>query len=160
MLTLEGAQAGLSWRTVLAKRENYRRVFHGFDAARVGAMDAGEVEAILGEAEGARAVIRHRGKVMSVIENARAILNMRDKGIGLGEHLWGFVEGRPVTNRFRSRDEIPPQTEVSRGMSRDLKARGFRFVGPTTCYSLMQASGMVNDHVIGCYRHAEVGTGG
>jgi DNA-3-methyladenine glycosylase I len=97
---------------------------------------------------------------MSVISNARAILNMRDKGIGLGEHLWGFVDGRPVTNRFRSHDEIPAQTDVSRAMSRDLKRRGFGFVGPTTCYALMQASGMVNDHVVGCYRHAEVGTGG
>ena len=160
MLTLEGAQSGLSWRTVLAKRENYRRGFHGVDVERVAAVGEAEVAAILAETDGARAVVRHRGKVTSVIDNARAILNMREAGVGFGERLWGFVDGRPVTNRFRAHNEVPPQTEVSAAMSRELKRSGFRFVGPTTCYALMQASGMVNDHVVGCFRHAEVGTGG
>ena len=135
-------------------------MFHGFDVERVAAMGEAEVAAILAEADGARAVVRHRGKVTSVIDNARAILNMREAGVGFGERLWGFVDGRPVTNRFRAHNEVPPQTEVSAAMSRELKRSGFRFVGPTTCYALMQASGMVNDHVVGCFRHAEVGTGG
>lgn len=158
MLTLEGAQSGLSWRTVLGKRENYRRVFHGFDAKRVAKMGEREIESILGEEDSTKAVVRHRGKVESVIENARAILDMQASGIGLSEHLWGFVDGEPITNRFRSLREIPAQTDVSRAMSKDLKGRGFRFVGPTTCYALMQAAGMVNDHVVACFRHARVGT--
>lgn len=158
MLTLEGAQSGLSWSTVLGKRANYRRVFHGFDAGRVARMGEREIEQILGEEDASRAVVRHRGKVESVVTNARAILAMREAGVGLGEHLWGFVGGKPITNSFRSLREIPSQTEASRAMSKDLKRRGFRFVGPTTCYALMQASGMVNDHVVGCFRHAEVGT--
>ncbi len=160
MLTLEGAQAGLSWRTILGKREHYRRAFCGFDAARVARMGEREVGAMLGERDTSLAVVRHRGKIESVLNNARAILAMEEAGIGLSEHLWGFVEGEPVTNRFRSMDEVPAQTGVSRAMSRDLKGRGFGFVGPTTCYAFMQASGMVNDHVVGCFRHARVGTGG
>lgn len=158
MLTLEGAQSGLSWKTVLGKRDNYRRVFHAFDSGRVARMGEREIEKILGEPDTRLAVVRHRGKVESVVTNARSILAMREAGIGLGAHLWSFVGGEPITNRFRSLREIPAQTDVSGAMSKDLKRRGFRFVGPTTCYALMQASGMVNDHVVGCFRHDRVGT--
>jgi len=158
MLTLEGAQSGLSWRTVLAKRENYRRAFCGFDAARVAQMGSTETEALLGETDTTLAVVRHRGKIESVIDNARSILAMGEDGVGLSDFLWGFVGGEAVTNRFRSLDEVPAQTEISRALSKGLKRRGFRFVGPTTCYALMQAAGIVNDHQTDCFRHAEVGS--
>jgi len=160
MLTLEGAQSGLSWRTVLAKRENYRRAFHGFDVARVARMGGGEIEALLGESDTTLAVVRHRGKIESVINNARSILAMREDRIGLSDFLWGFVGGDSVTNMFRSLGEIPSQTEISSAMSKGLKQRGFRFVGPTTCYALMQAGGLVNDHLTDCFRYAEVGSDG
>ncbi len=160
ILTLEGAQSGLSWRTILGKRENYRRAFYGFDVERVARMGEREVGGMLGEQDTGRAVVRHRGKIESVLNNARVILAMGEAGIGLSEHLWGFVDEQTFTNRFRSPREIPAQTELSKAMSRDLKKRGFRFVGPTTCYAFMQAVGMVNDHQTDCFRHAEVGTGG
>lgn len=156
LITLEGAQSGLSWRTVLLKRENYRRVFHGFDVERVARMTGGEVERILAEREPARAVVRHRGKVESVIGNARAVVEMGERGESLGSLAWELVGGEPVVNRWRSVGELPARTGVSERLSREFKRRGLRFVGPTTCYAFMQAAGLVNDHLVACFRHAEV----
>ncbi len=159
MLTLEGAQSGLSWATVLGKRENYRRAFCGFDAARVARMGEREILAMLAEQDTTMAVVRHRGKIESTISNAKVILTMREAGSDLSERLWSFVDGEPITNTYRTLKQIPSQTEASLAMSKDLKKLGFRFVGPTTCYALMQAAGMVNDHVTGCYRYAQLAPG-
>lgn len=145
MLTLEGAQAGLSWETVLRKREGYRRQFRGFDPEAVARFDAAEIDRILEDP----AVIRHRGKIESAVGNARAILEL---GEPLSEFVWRFVDGRPVVNRYRSHDELPAKTELSTALSRELKRKGFRFVGPTTVYSFLQAAGLVNDHLVGCPR--------
>lgn len=156
LITLEGAQSGLSWRTILVKRENYRRVFHGFDVERLARMTPGDIERILGEKDPARAVVRHRGKVESVVSNARAILAMGERGETLGSVAWELVGGAPVVNRWRTVGELPAKTGVSERLSRELKRRGLRFVGPTTCYAFMQAAGLVNDHLVGCFRHGEV----
>jgi DNA-3-methyladenine glycosylase I len=151
MLVLEGAQAGLSWSTILNKREGYRRAFDGFDPERVAAFDEATVERLLGDP----AIVRNRAKVAAAVGNARATMTLREDG-GLDGFLWTFVDGRPTQNRFASIGEIPAETPVSKAMSRDLKRRGFRFVGPTICYAFMQAVGMVNDHEVRCFRHAEV----
>lgn len=153
MLTLEGAQSGLSWLTILRKREGYRKVFADFDAARVARFDAGRIGRILENP----AIVRNRLKVESTVHNARTIVALRKQGVDLAELLWSMVEGAPVQNRFESLSELPAHTPVSKNMSRQLKKLGFRFVGPTVCYSLMQAVGMVNDHVVSCFRHQEVG---
>ncbi len=160
LITLEGAQAGLSWRTILVKRENYRRAFRGFDVDRVARMGARDVERLLGETDTSRAVVRHRGKIESVIGNARAVVGMREGGETLEELVWSMVGGEPIRNAWRGMGELPAQTDVSRRMSRGLKRRGLRFVGPTTCYAFMQAAGLVNDHLVGCFRHAQVCGGG
>lgn len=152
MITLEGAQAGLSWSTVLNKRAGYRAAFSGFDAAKVARYTPRRVERLLADP----GIVRHRGKVESTVSNARAVLALREDGGSLDELLWSFVDGRPVTNRWRRHEDVPAETPVSNSMSRELKRRGFRFVGPTTCYALMQAVGMVNDHLVGCFRYAEV----
>jgi DNA-3-methyladenine glycosylase I len=151
-LVLEGAQAGLSWATILRKREGYRRAFAGFDPAAVAAFDEADVTRLLADP----GIVRNRAKVAAAIGNARATLELHAAGTSLVTHLWSFVDGRPVVNRFASLAEIPPETAASRAMSRDLRARGFRFVGPTICYALMQAAGLVNDHEVGCYRWTEV----
>jgi DNA-3-methyladenine glycosylase I len=151
-LVLEGAQAGLSWATILRKREGYRRAFAGFDPAVVAAFDDADVARLLADP----GIVRNRAKVAAAIGNARVTLELRAAGTSLVTHLWSFVDGRPVVNRFESLAEIPPETGASRAMSRDLRARGFRFVGPTMCYALMQAAGLVNDHEVGCYRWTEV----
>ncbi|UGB37976.1 DNA-3-methyladenine glycosylase I [Frateuria soli] len=151
-LCLEGAQAGLSWRTVLAKRERYREVFHGFDIARVAGMGERELEKALTDP----GIIRNRLKVTAARDNARAALAMIDRHGSLDAYLWSFVDGQPVRNRWRSSAEVPATTASSDRMSKALKKDGFRFVGSTICYALMQATGMVNDHLVGCFRHREV----
>jgi DNA-3-methyladenine glycosylase I len=152
MLVLEGAQAGLSWSTILRKREGYRTAFAGFDAERVARFGDRDVERLLGDP----GIVRNRLKVESAVANARAVLAVRDERGSLDAYLWTFVGGRPRRNRFRALADIPAETEESKAMSKDLKRRGFRFVGPTVCYAFMQATGMVNDHVVACYREAEV----
>ncbi|TVS00842.1 MAG: DNA-3-methyladenine glycosylase I [Phycisphaerales bacterium] len=151
MLCLEGQQAGLSWITVLKKRERYREVFCGFDAAEL----ADRGDAIVKRAIHDPGVIRHRGKLDAIVTNARATLRLREETGPLSEHLWSFVGGEPVVNRLKSLAEAPSVTEASTRMSKDLKKRGFAFVGPTTCYAFMQAVGMVNDHLVSCFRHPE-----
>jgi DNA-3-methyladenine glycosylase I len=153
MLSLEGAQAGLSWSTILRKREGYRRAFAGFDAQRVARFDRRKVERLLADPS----IVRNRLKVESVVANAQALLDVREEHGSLDAYLWSFVEGRPRVNRWRSLDEIPAETAESKAMSKDLKRRGFRFVGPTVCYAFMQATGMVNDHVTSCFRYRQVG---
>jgi DNA-3-methyladenine glycosylase I len=148
-LVLEGAQAGLSWRTVLNKRDRYREVFEGFDLAAVAAFDEEDVSRLLGDP----GIIRNRAKIESTIANARASLALPD---GLASLLWSFVDGRPVQNTWTVMDQLPATSPASDRMSKELKRRGFRFVGSTICYALMQACGLVNDHLVGCYRHAEV----
>ena len=152
MLTLEGAQAGLSWSTILRKREGYRRAFAGFDASRVARFGARDVERLMGDA----GIVRNRLKIESAIANARAVLDVVEEHGSLSAYLWSFTGDEPVVNVFRSLGEIPAETPVSKAMSKALKKRGFRFVGPTVCYAFMQATGMVNDHVTSCFRYAEV----
>jgi DNA-3-methyladenine glycosylase I len=148
-LVLEGAQAGLSWRTVLAKRNNYRKAFAGFDLASVAGFDDTDVDRLLGDP----GIIRNRAKITSAVTNARAALELPE---GLSDFLWSFVDGRSIQNEWADIHGLPATTEVSDRMSKELKRRGFRFVGSTTCYSLMQACGLVNDHVVSCFRHDEV----
>jgi DNA-3-methyladenine glycosylase I len=148
LLVLEGAQAGLSWSTILRKREGYRQAFAGFDAEQVARFGPPEIERLLGDA----AIVRNRAKIEAAVANARAT---REVG-SLAEFVWSFVDGRPVQNSWRTIHEIPSETPESRAMSKELKRRGFRFVGPTICYAFMQAVGLVNDHVVDCFRHAEV----
>jgi DNA-3-methyladenine glycosylase I len=148
-LCLEGAQAGLSWRTVLSKRDNYRRAFHDFEIARVAAMTDRALEKRLLDP----GIIRNRLKVSSTRGNAIAALNVIDEFGSLDAYLWSFVDGKPRVNRWREPSEVPASTELSDRMSKAMKKRGFRFVGSTICYSLLQATGMDNDHLVGCFRH-------
>ncbi len=152
LLTLEGAQAGLSWSTILKKRENYRRAFRGFDPARVARFDERDVEALLLDA----GIVRHRGKIESTINNARKVLEVQAEAGSFAGYVWSFVGGTPIVNRWKSPSELPSETPESHEMSRDMRRRGFRFVGPTTCYSFMQAAGLANDHELSCYRHPEI----
>lgn len=149
-LILEGAQAGLSWITVLRKREHYRRAFNHFDAERVAAFDAARIEALLQDP----GLIRNRLKMESAVSNARAFLEVQAQFGSFDRYIWGFVDGRPIVNRFASTVEVPAVTPLAETISRDLKRRGFRFVGPTIVYAHMQATGMVNDHLVTCPRHA------
>ena len=151
MLVLEGAQAGLSWYTILKKREAYRRAFDGFDPARVARYDDRKVASLLEDL----GIVRNRLKVRAAIGNARAWLDMRESGIRFSEFLWAFSGGAPVVNAWRRLEDIPATTPASEAMSKALKGRGFRFVGPTICYAFMQAVGMVNDHVTSCFRWKE-----
>lgn len=150
MITLEGAQAGLSWSTILNKREGYRRMFKGFDWERVARFGARDIERLMNDAS----IVRNRLKIESTIENARALRAVHKAGGSLDSIVWEAVGGEPVRNRFRSMSELPAQTEVSKALSKTLKKQGFRFVGPTTVYAFMQACGLVNDHVVTCPRHA------
>jgi DNA-3-methyladenine glycosylase I len=152
MLVLEGAQAGLSWSTILKKREGYRRAFAGFDPAVVARFDDADVARLLGDA----GIVRNRLKVASTISNARAVLALRGGGDSLVDLLWGFVGGSPLDRRAANLGELPADTAESRAMSKELKRRGFRFVGPTVCYAFMQATGLVNDHVVGCAAGEEI----
>ena len=151
-LILEGAQAGLSWSTILNKRRNYRRAFAGFDPARVARFGARDIKRLLADA----GIVRNRLKIESAIDNARALLAVQKEFGSFDAYIWRFVGGEPLTNRRRSRSEVPSRTPRSDAMSKDLKARGFRFVGSTICYAFMQAVGMVNDHLVACFRHGEV----
>lgn len=151
-LLLEGAQAGLSWLTILRKRENYRLAFAGFDVAKVARYGAREVERLLGDA----GIVRNRLKIEAAIANAQAILALYEAGGSLNQLLWQFVDGRPQINHWRSLAEVPAQTPVAEALSKELKRRGLRFVGPTICYAHMQATGMVNDHLVSCPRHREL----
>jgi len=151
-LVLEGAQAGLSWLTILKKRENYRKAFHGFDPQKVARYSAWDVRRLLADS----GIVRNRLKIESAIRNARAVLAIKEEFGSFDVFLWRFVERRPVQNAWRSLAEIPARTALSDALSKDLKKRGFSFVGSTICYAHMQAVGMVNDHVVGCFRHQEV----
>jgi DNA-3-methyladenine glycosylase I len=153
LLTLEGAQAGLSWRTILARRDEYRRAYHGFDIARVASMRDAQLEKLLTTS----GIIRNRLKVFSVRDNARTALSVIDEHGSLDAWLWSFVGGKPVVNRRQGSNEVPAKTEVSDQMSKTLMKRGFRFVGSTICYAFMQATGMVNDHLVSCFRYEESG---
>ena len=148
-LCLEGAQAGLSWRTVLTKRENYRKAFHNFEIARVAAMKDRELEKLLLDP----GIIRNRLKVTAARDNAIVALDVIGEFGSLDVYLWSFVDGKPLVNRWRDKSEVPASTPLSDRMSKTLKKRGFRFVGTTICYSLLQATGMINDHLVGCFRH-------
>jgi DNA-3-methyladenine glycosylase I len=152
LLVLEGAQAGLSWSTILHKREGYRRAFDGFDVSRVADYGPADVERLLGDP----GIVRNRLKVESAVTNANAIRTLREAGDDPVDYLWSFVGGRPMQNRFSETGQIPAETAESQAMSRDLKRRGFRFVGPTVCYAFMQSVGMVNDHTTDCFRYPEV----
>ncbi|WP_267900456.1 DNA-3-methyladenine glycosylase I [Dyella dinghuensis] len=152
-LCLEGAQAGLSWRTVLQKRENYRRAFHHFDIARVAAMKDRELEKLLLDP----GLIRNRLKITAARDNAKVALEVIDEFGSLDAYLWSFVNGKSIQNRWRSKGDVPASTPVSDTMSKTLKKRGFRFVGTTICYAFMQATGMVNDHVTECFRFKACG---
>jgi DNA-3-methyladenine glycosylase I len=147
-MILEGFQSGLSWITVLRKREAFRAAFDGFDAARVARYDEAKVLELLGNA----GIIRHRGKIEAAIANARAYLTLAGNQ-SLSAFFWSFVNGEAIQNRFPSTKDVPPETPLSRTISKALKAKGFRFTGPTTTYSLMQACGLVNDHLVSCHRH-------
>jgi DNA-3-methyladenine glycosylase I len=152
LLVLEGAQAGLSWSTILAKRAAYRRAFARFDPRAVARFTAARARTLLGDA----GIVRNRAKIAATIANARAVLAVQREHGSLDTYLWRFVDGRPVQNRWREAREVPAETEIARRLSRDLKAHGFGFVGPTICYAFMQAAGMVNDHLVGCFRRREV----
>jgi DNA-3-methyladenine glycosylase I len=149
-LVLDGFQAGLSWITILRKRESFRRAFDGFAPEAIARYNARKIEALM-QNEG---IVRNRAKIEGVVASARAWLDVMAKGPGFGELLWAFVDGRPRVNRFRSMAEVPGQTELSRAIAKELRARGFKFCGPTVVYAFMQAVGMVNDHLVGCHRHA------
>ena len=151
-LVLEGAQAGLSWLTILKKREHYCTAFDGFEIERVARYTEDDVARLLADP----GIVRNRRKIESAIRNARAALEVREAFGSLDAYLWRFVGGRPIQNAFRSMADIPAKTEISEAMSRDLKKRGFSFVGPTICYAHMQATGMVNDHVVDCFRYEQV----
>lgn len=150
-LVLEGAQAGLSWSTVLNKRQGYRKNFADFDAARVARFTSSRIEKILGDP----AVIRNRAKVTAAVTNARAFLEIQEEFDGFCNYIWQFVGGRPKQNRFRKHSELPATSPESDALSKDLKKRGFKFVGSTIVYAHMQATGMVNDHIVTCFRHRE-----
>jgi DNA-3-methyladenine glycosylase I len=155
LLTLEGAQAGLSWSTILRKREGYRRAFAGFDEEAIAAFGPDDVERLMADA----AIVRNRAKIGATIDNATAALALREAGTTLVDHVWSFVDGQPLQNRWLVMGTIPAETVESAAMSRDLRRRGFRFVGPTICYAFMQSIGMVNDHTVDCFRWAEVQRG-
>jgi DNA-3-methyladenine glycosylase I len=151
-LTLEGAQAGLSWRTILHRRDGYRRAFHDWDIERIAAMGEGDVDRLLLDS----GIIRNRAKIEATIDNARAVMRLMPQWVTLDRYLWQFVDEVIVVNRWRSVEEVPATSDRATVMSRQMKRDGFRFVGPTTLYAFMQATGMVNDHLVGCFRHREV----
>ncbi len=151
-LILEGAQAGLSWSTILNKRDGYRRAFDAFDPEKVAHYDTRKVASLLEDA----AIVRNRLKVASAVTNAQAFLEVQNERGSFSDYIWSFVDGLPLQNTWRSLSEIPATTPLAETISKDLKKRGFRFVGPTIVYAHMQATGMVNDHLVGCFRHSEV----
>jgi DNA-3-methyladenine glycosylase I len=152
LLLLEGFQAGLSWITTLRKREAFRRAFDGFDPERMARFGPARVRELLADA----GIVRNRAKVEGAIANARAFLQMRDEGPSLEQLAWSFVGGSTLVHRFRAISQVPTETDESRALSKALRARGFAFVGSTSCYAFMQSAGMVNDHLVGCFRHGEL----
>jgi DNA-3-methyladenine glycosylase I len=155
MLVLEGAQAGLSWITILRKRENYRRAFDGFEPARIARYTPKKIERLMND-EG---IVRNRLKIEGAIQSARAWLEIQDEGPGFSAFLWDFVDGAPIVNHLKPGERIPAETDISRKLSKELKRRGFKFVGPTIVYAFMQAVGMVNDHLVTCWRHPDFAGG-
>jgi DNA-3-methyladenine glycosylase I len=151
-LVLDGAQAGLSWLTILRKRENYRAAFDNFDVAKVAAYDEAKVQELLGDA----GIVRNRMKIESAVQNARAFLEVQEEFGSFDAYIWRFVDGVPKTNAWQTMHEIPAKTPDSDIISKDLGKRGFKFVGSTICYAFMQAAGLVNDHVVSCFRYNEV----
>ena len=149
MLLLEGFQAGLSWITILRKRDGFRAAFDGFDPAKIAAYDQTKIEQLL-ENEG---IVRHRGKIEGAVRSAQATLDLMGRPGGFSDYIWQFVDGRQIVNRFATLGDVPASTEQSKTMSNALKKKGFKFCGPTICYAFMQATGMVNDHVVSCFRH-------
>jgi DNA-3-methyladenine glycosylase I len=156
LLVLEGAQAGLSWETILRKRERYREVFKGFDPVSVARMRPATVERLMSDP----GIIRNRAKILAAIGNARAFLRVRDEFGSFDAYVWRFVGGTPIVNRPRKPGDIPAATDESKALSADLIRRGFRFAGPTICYAFMQATGMVNDHLVYCFRYPELAGSG
>jgi DNA-3-methyladenine glycosylase I len=152
-LILEGAQAGLSWTTILNKRRNYRKAFDGFRAEKIAAYGPRDVKRLLNDP----GIVRNRLKIAAAIQNAKAFLAVRKEFGSFDSYLWSFVGGKPKQNRWRRMTQVPARTPESDAMSRDLSRRGFKFVGSTICYALMQATGMVNDHLVSCARHAQLG---
>ena len=155
MLCLEGAQAGLSWYTILQKRDGYRRAFANFDIPKVARFSEKKREKLLNDA----AIVRHKQKINAVIENAKSTITIQKEYGSFAQYVWSFVDGKPIQNNWRTVKQVPAKTSISDALSRDLKKRGFKFVGSTTCYAFMQATGMVNDHVTSCFRHTEVRRG-
>jgi len=153
LLNLEGAQAGLAWITILRKRDGYRRAFEGWDPERIARYGPEDEARLLADP----GIVRNRAKVRAVIGNARAYLAMTDAPGAFDRYVWSFVDGGPIQNRWTSLADVPAETDASRAMSRDLKKRGFSFVGPTIVYAFMQSAGLVNDHVVSCFRYAELG---
>ena len=152
MLVLEGAQAGLSWYTILSKREGYRRAFDGFDPGKIARYTPVRKNRLLQDT----GIVRNRLKIDAAVTNAKAYLELVASGTTLADFLWAFVDGRPVQNRWETQDKVPASTVQSDAMSRELKRRGFKFVGSTICYAFMQAVGMVNDHTVDCFRHRQL----
>ena len=155
-LVLEGAQAGLSWSTILKRRGGYRKAFAGFDPAKVARFTPARVEKLLLDT----GIIRNRAKVESAVRNARLFLEVQKEFGSFDAYIWGFVGGRPIVNRWRRLGQLPPTTPESEALSKDLRRRGFGFVGPTVCYAHLQAAGLVNDHIVSCFRYAELTGGG
>jgi len=151
-LVLDGAQAGLSWQTILDKREGYRRAFDGFDPRAIARYGDDDVERLLAD----RSIVRNRQKIHSAIRNARAYLELKEELGSFADHLWSFVDGEPVRNAWKTMDELPAKTELSTRLSKDLEQRGFSFVGPTIVYAFMQAVGMINDHLVTCFRYRQI----
>ena len=151
-ILLEGAQAGLSWYTILKKRENYRAAFDGFDPTKVAGYDDAKIAELLSDA----GIVRNKLKVNAAVQNARSFLAIQEEFGSFDQYIWGFVGGAPIKNTWQSLGEIPAETAEARTMSKDLLKRGFKFVGPTICYSFMQACGFVNDHIVSCFRYYEV----
>ena len=149
-LVLDGFQAGLSWITILRKREAFRTAFDGFEPERIARYNAKKIASLMQD----KGIVRNRMKIEGAVASAQSWLKIMEEGPGFGALLWDFVDGKPILNRFKAMQDIPAETELSRAISKELKARGFKFVGPTIVYAFMQAVGMVNDHLTGCYRHA------
>ncbi|MHA2006284.1 MAG: DNA-3-methyladenine glycosylase I [Promethearchaeota archaeon] len=151
-LTLEGAQAGLSWSTILNKRDNYRKAFDKFDYTKISQYNEDKIEELMNN-EG---IIRNRRKVEAIISNAKAFLKVQEEAGSFDKYIWKFVNNQPIINKFKNLSELPSKTEISEQMCKELKDKGFKFVGPTICYAFMQAVGMVNDHTIDCFRYEEI----
>ena len=152
MLILEGAQAGLSWLTILKKREHYRQAFHGFDIAKVASYSNQEIDRLMQDP----GIVRNRLKIEAAVKNARGVLQIRQEFKTFADYLWRFVDGQPITNAWQDTSAVPANTKISDQLSQDLKQRGFSFVGSTICYAFMQSIGMVNDHIIDCFRYQQI----